>query len=130
ASRDPAKAALVRELDRRFPLPADAPSGYPAVIRTGFSEIVDPRAFDERVLPGIAQSPEHLALLQQLDMYAGMVVPLVARGRTLGALTFVRHGPRRRALVDERDLALAEELARRAALAVDNARAVREAQVA
>ena len=128
ASRDPDKAALVLELDRRFPLPADAPSGYPHVIRTGRSEIVDPRAFDERVLPGIAQSPEHLALLHRLEMYSAVVVPLIARGRTLGALTLVRHGPSRRSLFDDRDLALAEELGRRAALAVDNARSVREAQ--
>jgi PAS domain S-box-containing protein len=127
ASRDPTKAALVREIDQRFPLPPDAPSGYPHVISTGLSEIVDPRAFDERVLPGIAQSPEHLALLGRLEMYSGMVVPLIARGRILGALTLVRHGPERRPLFDARDLALAEELGRRAALAVDNGRSVREA---
>lgn len=130
ASRDPAKAAIVEDLNRRFPLPTDAPSGYPRVVRTAQPEVVDPRAFDETVLPGIAQTEEHLRLLQALKMYSAMVVPLIARGRTLGAITLVRHGPERRPLFDGADLVLAEDLARRAGLAIDNARLYREAQLA
>ena len=75
-----------------------------------------------------ARDAEHLALLRRLGFAAEMVLPLVARGRTLGVITLVladdsRHyGPG--------DLALAEELARRAALAIDNARLYAEAQAA
>jgi PAS domain S-box-containing protein len=58
--------------------------------------------------------------LRPLGVTASMVVPLIARGRTLGAINLIAAGSGRR--YDERDLALAEDLSRRAALAVDNAR--------
>ena len=75
-----------------------------------------------------ARDAEHLDLLRRLGFAAEMVLPLVARGRTLGVMTLVladnsRHyGPG--------DLTLAEELARRAAVAIDNARLYAEAQAA
>ncbi len=70
--------------------------------------------------------PELLEVIQQLDPHSTMVVPLTARGRTLGVMTFAwaesaHHYTRA-------DLDLAEELARRAALALDNARLYDEAQ--
>jgi signal transduction histidine kinase len=63
-----------------------------------------------------------LERLRRLQMYSAMIVPLVARGNTLGAITLVLHGPGRRSPFDATDLALATELARRAALALDNSR--------
>ena len=86
-----------------------------------------PRSTETRFVAE-ARDAEHLALLRRLGFAAEMVLPLVARGRTLGVITLVladdsRHyGPG--------DLALAEELARRAALAIDNARLYAEAQAA
>src|SRR5205807_2140119 len=57
-----------------------------------------------------------------------MVVPLVARGRTLGAITFASENPARR--YTDNDLSFAEDLARRAALGIDNARLFSETQKA
>src|SRR5205823_7992728 len=76
----------------------------------------------------VAVDPEHLRLLQTLGPRSGMVTPLVARGGALGALTFVFGGSGRR--YTREDLALAEELGRRAGVALDNARLYREAQEA
>ena len=115
-------AAYVVETERMYPLTPDASSGYPRAIRTGEPELVSAQAFDESVLPSIAVDATHLARLRRLDMYSAMVVPLVARGVTLGAITLVLHGPGRRRPFDAGDLALAVELGRRAALALDNAR--------
>jgi PAS domain S-box-containing protein len=122
ASRVPGRAALVREIERRYPLPPDAPSGFPRAIRTGAAELVPDGAFDDAVLPSIAVDAEHLALLRRLEMRSAVVAPLVASGRTLGAITLVRHGPDRRPSFTERDLRVAIELGRRAGAAMDNAR--------
>lgn len=69
-------------------------------------------------LEQVAQHPEHLRRLQELAPVSLISVPLVARARVLGALTFCSVRPER--LYAEEDLQLAEELARRAALALDN----------
>lgn len=119
---DDVTARLAAETERLYPLPTDAPSGYPHVIRTGEPELVPEGAFDDQVLPSVAVDERHLARLRQLRMYSGMVVPLVARGSVLGAITLVLFGEEHRRPFDAEDLALATELGRRAALAVDNAR--------
>jgi PAS domain S-box-containing protein len=118
-SRDPAKSALVNRIEREYPTPDDAPAGYAHVIRTGESELIED--MPGAVLPRIARDDTHLAMLQALDVYAALVVPLRSRDRTLGAITLALTGPARRRKYDARDLAVAEELARRAAVALDNA---------
>jgi signal transduction histidine kinase/CheY-like chemotaxis protein len=121
---DPAKVEWARELERRYPPDPDSPRGIPAVLRTG-QPILAPEITDEQLLAG-ARDAEHLRILRGLGLKSYMGVPLVARGRTLGAINFVsaesgrRYGPA--------DLALARELARGAALAVDNARLYEEAR--
>src|SRR5688500_18622481 len=80
------------------------------------------------MLEAIAVDADHLALLQKIGFRSVMIVPLTARGRTLGAMTFVASQSGREH--DASDLALAEELARRAGLAVDNARLFQEAEEA
>jgi GAF domain-containing protein len=67
---------------------------------------------------------EHLEVLRELEPRSLMSVPLLARGRTLGAMTLVSSRPDRR--YDDEDLLLAENLAYRCALAVDNARLYRD----
>jgi PAS domain S-box-containing protein len=75
--------------------------------------------------PG-AQSPEHLQWIQALAPVSLISVPLVARDRVLGGLSFCSVHPSRR--YGEDDLRLAEELARRAALAIDNSQLYAMAQ--
>ncbi|HVG21246.1 MAG TPA: PAS domain S-box protein, partial [Blastocatellia bacterium] len=123
AHSDPAKVEFARELSRRYPPDPDAPIGVPNVLRTGKSEFY-PEVSDE-MLAAVARDEEHLKLIRELGMKSAMVVPLVARGRTHGTITLVAAESGRR--YDKADLALAEDLASRAAFAVDNARLYREA---
>jgi PAS domain S-box-containing protein len=122
--QDPEKVEWAHELQRRYPPDPDAPQGLPAVLRSGRSEFY-PEIPDE-MLVAAARDEEHLRLMRELGFTSLIVVPLVARGKTLGAITLVSAESGRR--YEEADLELAEELARRAALAVDNARLYDEAQ--
>ncbi len=115
---NPAKIELAREIHRRFSLVPDAPHGLLAVARTGEPELV--READSRYLEQIARSREHLSLLEQFDARSWMVVPLRVQGNLFGALAFSYGESGRR--YSEEDLLLATELARRAAIAIDNAR--------
>ena len=94
--------------------PAGRPPGDPH--RRGRALPRDPR----RAAARGTQDEEHYRMLSELGMRSAMVVPMAARGRTLGALTFAT-GPSGRRF-DEHDVELAEELGRRCATAVDNAR--------
>ena len=123
--RDPHKVNLARELAERYPSHVDDPHGVPAVLRTGRTEWVPD--IPDALLVAMARSPEHLALLRSLGLTSYAVVPLIARGRMLGALTLVTEGEHR---MTEEDLRFAEELARRAALALENARLYETAEAA
>ena len=72
----------------------------------------------------VATTPRHRELLEQLGLTSVIIVPLSARGRVLGAFTTARTTPGRR--YAQHDLAFVEDVARRAALALDNARLYRE----
>jgi serine phosphatase RsbU (regulator of sigma subunit)/anti-sigma regulatory factor (Ser/Thr protein kinase) len=115
---DPAKVEFAEQLRRRYPPEPDAPTGVPNVIRTGQSELY-PEVTDEMLVQSI-EDPEQLRLFQELGLSSIMIVPLTARARTLGTLTLVHAESGRR--YNEEDLRFAEDLARRAAVAVDNAR--------
>ncbi len=121
---DPAKQALARELERGYPPAGEDPIGAPVVLRTRESQLV-PEVTDE-LLVAAAHDARHLAILRALGMGSFMVVPMVARGAVVGSMTFVSAGAGRR--YDADDLVLAEDLASRCALAVDNARLYREAR--
>jgi len=95
-----------------------------AVIRTGLPEFVP--AVDDEMLRAIAGSGSQLDALRELGMATAMFAPLVARGRVIGGILFAGTDPDRP--FSEDDLRLAEELARRAAIAIDNARLYAEAQ--
>jgi PAS domain S-box-containing protein len=103
----------------------DAELGVPAVVRTGVAELH--RDADSLLVASDVVEGEQLAEeLGELGICSWMCVPLTARGRTFGALSFLSTESGRK--FDEADLELAEELARRAALAVDNARLYEESQ--
>jgi len=112
---DPAKVAYARELDRRYPPDPNATTGVPNVMRTGRAEFYPEIPRD--VLEGAAIDDEHRRLLRELDVRSALVVPLRGKGQVFGAITFVYAGSDRR--YTSRDLELAEELARRAALIIE-----------
>jgi light-regulated signal transduction histidine kinase (bacteriophytochrome) len=93
-------------------------------MRTGKAKIYTD--IPDSMLIALAQDAEHFKILQELGLASAMVVPLVARGRTLGAITLASESPARR--YTDNDLHFAEELARRAALGIDNARLYSDAQ--
>jgi PAS domain S-box-containing protein len=115
---DPEKVRWARELQHRYPPDPDAPTGAPAVIRSGRSELYP--VIDAALLEAAALDEEQIRLVRELQMNSVMVVPLTARDRTLGAVTFVWAESRRQ--YSTRELELAEELGRRAGLALDHAR--------
>lgn len=115
---DPDEAESARDLDRRYPTDPQAPHGPALVLRTGRPQLIS--QVTDSLLAAVAQDEAHLMLLRRADIQSVVCVPLIARGRTLGALTLLSTKPDRR--YDGADLALAEQIAQRAALAVDNAR--------
>ena len=123
---DPTKVEWARRLQDRYPSRLEDPRGVANVIRTGEPELY-PHLTDE-LLRQTARDEEHLRILREIGLASVIIAPLASRGRTIGAITFVAAESGRRYTAD--DLALAVELARRAATAVDNARLFREAQAA
>src|SRR5947209_9113701 len=115
---DPDKVALARELQARYPPDPDSTTGAVNVIRTGNAELY-PEIPDE-LLETAARDAEERRILRELGLVSGMVVPLIAHGRTLGAITFISAESGRR--YGDDDLAFARDVARRAAVAIDNAR--------
>jgi serine phosphatase RsbU (regulator of sigma subunit)/methanogenic corrinoid protein MtbC1/putative methionine-R-sulfoxide reductase with GAF domain len=117
AHRDPTLTPLVRQLhDSRPPRPQEA-KGVGRVVRTG--EAVFRPVIREQDWAVVARTPERLAMFRALAPGSAMILPVVLRGRPLGTVSFVHSTSGRR--YSEADLALAEELVRRMAMALDNA---------
>lgn len=122
AARDPGMAADLERLRERFPLDPAGRHPVAQVLREGRPVLVS--EMPDELLVDIAESEEHLAFMRRVGYRSAIVAPLRARGRTLGAL-FILHIAGR-GEYGPADLALAEELATRAAMALDNARLYRE----
>lgn len=118
AARDPAQARAVERVRATSPLALSGGHPVGVVLRSGEAMLL--ATLSERFLSRVAQSSEHLTLMRRMGYHSAMTVPLVARGRTLGTLSMIRMADG--AAYDEDDFLLAKELARRAALAVENAR--------
>ena len=118
AHADPARAALARELERRPGTETSSPEGLARALRRNEAELATETS--DALLVAAAQDADHLAVLRELGPRASMIVPLHARGRTLGAIILLGAESGRR--FDENDFSFAREIARRAALAIDNAR--------
>ncbi|HWG56106.1 MAG TPA: GAF domain-containing protein [Gaiellaceae bacterium] len=119
AHADSEKTRWAEQLTREFPPMPDAPYGIAAVIRTGEPEVVP--AVTPEMLEAVARHrPAIVPVLEQLDIRSTLIVPLVARGRTLGAISLAATGDSGRTFGPS-ELELAQEIARRAAVAVDNA---------
>lgn len=123
AGTNPEMAARLEKIRRERPLDPAGEHPVAQVLRLNqpmiWRDLKAPEVVDK-----VSQSPEHLQLMQDAGYNSAAVVPLVARGRTLGALSFLHaHGDMR---YDQGDLEFLAELGERAALALDNARLYRE----
>ncbi|HXG36763.1 MAG TPA: ATP-binding protein, partial [Dehalococcoidia bacterium] len=116
---DPAKVRLARKMQERYPGKIT-----PEVLETGKPQLY--QEITDELLRSFAYDEEHLRLLEQLDLQSALIVPLRTRGRAIGTITVATAESRR--MLSEKELSLVEEIADRAALAVDNARLFREAQ--
>ena len=114
---DPAKVQLAHDLAERYPADPDAAHGAWQVMRTGRSELI--AEITDDMLTAGAVDAEHAEIARALHLRSAVTVPLVARGRVLGVMTWVAAESERHYTPD--DLALAEELAQRAAVSLDNA---------
>jgi signal transduction histidine kinase len=122
--RDSTQIPRVRALTERIPFHPDRALGPANVVRTGRPELY--AEVTDELLGQVLQDPAEAEALREMGVRSGMIVPLSARGRIIGAMTFASTSADRR--YGPEDLALAEELARHAALAIDNAKLYRDAE--
>jgi PAS domain S-box-containing protein len=121
AHADPTQEPVLRKLRRFAP---ELPPSHPVlqVVRSGASALCS--EFTDALRTALFHDPEQARLHRELGFTSYLVVPLVLHERVLGALSFFTTGPRQR--FSEQDVPLAEELARRAARAIENARLHRQ----
>ncbi|HEX8002675.1 MAG TPA: GAF domain-containing protein [Mycobacteriales bacterium] len=117
AHSDPAKVALAREFGERYPVDPGAATGVANVIRTGQPEIV--REVTDEMLVAVARDDEQLATMRSLGLHSALIVPLATRDRVLGTLSMFHAESGR--TYDDADLTLAEDLAKRGAMAIEHA---------
>ena len=117
AHTDPERIELVRELQERYPTDPSSDRGGYGVLRSGESQLV-PDVTDD-LIAETAQDPEHFELMRALNLRSGMSCALKVGDRTFGVITWVAGDEGRRYTED--DLAFGEDLAQRAAIAIDNA---------
>ena len=118
AHSDPSKLEMSRRLREYEPERLDPEQGLGLVLRTG-EPVLYPQIGDD-MLVAAAQDDEHLRLLRAVGLRSALVVPMKWRERTIGALTLVSAESGR--AFDDDDKGFAEQLAERAAVAVENAR--------
>lgn len=126
AHADPQKAEVAREFHRLFPPDLQRDNVRMAEIRAGRS-VLAATVTPEEIAAWVPE-PERYALLQRLNVRSILMVPLLSDGRAIGLLLLGITESERR--YDEQDLALAEELARRASVAIERGRLFREAHAA
>jgi signal transduction histidine kinase len=115
---DPEKVAFAHRLHEHYPPDPDAPHGVPHVLRTGVSELYETIP-DELLVQG-TRDAEHLRIARELGLKSAMTVPIRVQDRILGTISFVSAESSRR--YTRSDLEMAEELGRRAGLALESAR--------
>lgn len=116
AHTDPAKLALIRQLDERYPSDPDGATRIANVIRTGRTDIV--RDITDEMIDATFDDPAYREAVRSIGFSSVLTVP-IRYGKTVGAMSLVMMGERR---LDEGDVTLAEELGRRAGIAVEHAR--------
>ncbi|HET7036439.1 MAG TPA: GAF domain-containing protein, partial [Thermomicrobiaceae bacterium] len=121
---DPAKIAWARELNERNPTDIETDQGIGLVLRTGEPLLIP--EITEEMIEAAKPDEEQLEIIRRIGFSSLIIVPLTARGRTFGALTLVAAESGYHYGAD--DLAFAQDVADRAALAIDNARLYQEAR--
>ncbi len=121
---DPAKELLLRRMMHHYPPRPEDPHGPGKVLTSGKPEFMSEAS--ERLSSEWIRDPEHLELLRQIDIRSYICVPMAARGQVLGTMNWVISESDRR--YTRADLALARDLAARAAMAIENARFYEEAR--
>ncbi|EGK86501.1 PAS domain S-box protein [Microcoleus vaginatus PCC 9802] len=121
---DPAKLESAYQIRDKYPLNPDDPRAAAYTLRTGQPDLVS--EIPDELLVQAARDSEHLEILRQVGFQSVMTVPLRTQARILGVISFVSAESGRQ--YTPTDLELAEELAHRASLAIDNARLYRVAQ--
>jgi signal transduction histidine kinase len=127
AHADPAKEPLLHETLEQFPMHLDEPRGVAIALRTGES-LIQPTITDEEIRT-VARDRRHLQILQSLRPTSHLIVPLISHGKRLGAVSLLYSADSGRRYT-RADIPLAEDLARRCAQAVENARLFRAASEA
>jgi PAS domain S-box-containing protein len=125
AHKDPERIKFGLELREQYPPDLDAPTGTAKVLRTGKSELYP--AISDEMLAATARDEKYLELVRSVGFHSVMIVPLVASGKILGALSFISTNESNREY-DEEDLRLAEDFGRRVALTIENIRLFKEAK--
>jgi signal transduction histidine kinase len=126
AHADPAKEEMAYDYLRRYPPEPNADSAVNVVMRT-LQPLLVPEITEE-MLEKAALNPEQLAFIRELRPTSSMTVPLLAHNKALGAITLLTAESGLHFGAD--DQALAEEIARRAAMAIENARLYKESETA
>ena len=121
---DAAKIELAMELRRRYEDPT-APHSAPQVIRTAVPALIA-EITDEMIVAAARGDEDRIRLARSLGLTSYICVPLVVAGRAIGAITLATAESNRRFTED--DLRFAEDIASRAAMAVDNAQSYRQLQ--
>lgn len=118
AATDPEVADAVKDIRRRYPIDADGSHPVARVLRSGKAILLE--EMTEATYARDAQTEEQAALMRQLHYHSALVAPLRARGKTAGTISLLQLNRGRSYTPD--DLRILEDVARRAALALDNAR--------
>jgi PAS domain S-box-containing protein len=117
AHKDPSKIKLAKELAKKYPPNIDAPTGLPNVIRTGVSEFVED--IPDSVIEESPIDEESKQLVREIGIKSYMIVPLKVNGRVIGGISFVTEKANKKYTAN--DLLIAEDLGRRASMAIENA---------
>ncbi|QIR39238.1 PAS domain-containing protein [Tolypothrix sp. PCC 7910] len=124
AHSDPAKLEWAQQTNSKYPFNPNNPRGAALTLRTGQSDIL--ADIPDELIAQAAHDSEHLEILRSVGFKSVMTVPLRTQARILGVISFVSAESGRH--YTQSDLELAEELARRASFAIDNAQLYRAAQ--
>jgi len=121
---DPAMVEWAHEIQRQYPPDLQSTQGVAMVYRTGKSLLLQ-EVTDDMIMQ-ITKDENRLKLLRKIGMSSLMIVPIIAREKILGTLSFVAAESRMH--YREEDLAFAEDLAKRIGLAIDNSRLYKSIQ--